>query len=215
MTQGEMPKDPGSRPAERMPSDKCDFVAVPVGSAGPVRVELSTGAAGHSMHVVSDKCDWRIATGAVHAHGSVPGIADDLQAKFAAGRLRMDSDKCDWRIRVDDRESRSFRAQTTGPELEVRGSAGPVRSDLSSREGGWSVRMTGAFPGMRTPSRLHAEMDSDKCDFAMRVELGVQGGPMYRLRAVGSDKCDFRVIEAPEGFRSAEASDPDQSPADG
>jgi hypothetical protein len=180
MAQEDTPQDSGSRPAQRMPSDKCDFAAV---SGSPVRAgsaELSIGPAGQRMRMDSDKCDWRVLTPAVQVRGPSAAVTDDLQAHFPSGRLRMDSDKCDWRVRFDDNQQRDFRVATSGAD--------------------WSVRMTGAWPGMSTPPRLRAEMESDKCDFAIRVEVGMQGGPTYRLRGVGSDKCDFRIVEAPREF---------------
>jgi hypothetical protein len=214
MAQGEMPEDLGSRPPQLMPSDKCDFAAIPANPTRSASAELIIGDVGQRMRIDSDKCDWRVVTPAIQVRGPSTAVTDDLQANSTAGRLRMDSDKCDWRVRFDDRQERVFRAEVAGPEFELRGSTGPVRGELRSSKCDWSVEMTGSWPGMRTPPRLRAEMDSDKCDFALRVEVGLQSGPMYRLRAIGSDKCDFRIVELPEGFVTADEEE-QQSGSDG
>jgi hypothetical protein len=203
MTEGSTPQEHSeSESTRRLRSDKCDF-RMP---AGPGSLQAT--------RIESAKCDWHVATPALQARGTDPATVEDLQARTVAGRLRMDSDKCDWRVRIDDVATRTVQAQTLGPELELRTSAGPVRGELGSSKCDWSIQMLGARPGMKAPPQLRADLSSDKCDFAMRVQIGLQGGPSWSLRAAGSDKCDFRV-ELPEQDRPVEPPGRSTNPGSG
>ena len=186
-----------AQPGRRIASSKCDF-AIPVTAvSAPGRAELTLGTARQRMRMDSDKCDWRVTTPTLQARGSLLSVAEDLQANFGAGRLRMDSDKCDWRVAVNDTVERTVNVATVGRQLEVRTTSGGLRGEMRYGKSDWVFEMAGSRPGMTTPPLVRAEMMSDKCDFNIRLELGVLGGPSVRMRAVGSDKCDFRIVEYP------------------
>jgi len=146
------------------------------------------------MRIDSDKCDWRVVTPGGQVRGSDLTV-DEIQGTFPAARLRMDSDKCDWRLQVGDPAERVIRAAATGSEFEVRGRNPAMSGELRSSKCDWTVQVTGAWPGMRTPPHLRADLHADKCDFAVQLEVGIRGGPRFRLHGAGSDKCDFRVID--------------------
>jgi hypothetical protein len=181
------------------------FVIPVSASSAEGRAEVTIGSPTNRLRIGSDKCDWVMVAPSLSASGPVLTAATDVRVDVGAGRLRMDSDKCDFRFVVTDPaagpvRAGTIRAGTEGSRVEVStdipGARGAVRYGPSD----WTIEMAGAGSarGLSTQPQVRAEMRSDKCDFAVTVQVGLVGGRSVRLRAVGSDKCDFAIVEAPE-----------------
>jgi hypothetical protein len=141
--------------------------------------------------VGSAKCDWQVRTPAAELAGQRAEWVRELQARFAGGRLSAESAKCDWRVNtfgedvvtttIVDRQRMRFEA-----------TASNFSGQVSAAGNEWKLATSAGDLRSRRAPEIDAELSSSKCDFAMRVRVGLPDGPAFQVRAVGSDKCDFR-----------------------
>jgi hypothetical protein len=181
-------------------SSKCDWRiftnSIDAAGASPERTdELSVRMPAARMRMDSAKCDFRarFASEAARSDVSIRGSEVDVSALQGRVGGAVASDKCDWRIRASgDIYEAAARAQGRMVDMSVRGAA--FRGAVGSSKCDWSIEALGAMPEAVKPPELRAELAThNDRSFTVDLNLGLRGGPSIRLRAAGSDKCDFRI----------------------
>ncbi len=179
-------------------SSKCDWmvstrIGTHVGRGDMIESDFVGRFGFGKVNVSSSKSDWSIRTPTVDASGHKSAALSGLEARFTpGGTIGVASSKCDWSIR-----SNPFDAETVAGSLvsDFKGRLGRNRVTLSSSKCDWSIQVLGDRVRARRPPTFRSSVSSSKCDFTLNMDFGLHEGPRYRVRAVGSDKCDFRVID--------------------
>ncbi|HLJ14969.1 MAG TPA: hypothetical protein VKV15_10770 [Bryobacteraceae bacterium] len=201
-----------SLPAARVHfgSDKCDFRIDAAQSnfhgsvaAVPGEWRVQGRIPGFRGSVASDKCDWRIFANDLDVAGN-PAGAREMSLRMPSARMRMNADKCDWRIRAT---SETYDAAVQGQErtmdAQIRGRR--LRAVVASAKCDWSVRAQSEFPESIRQPEVSADLTTGQGkSFNLDLNLGLRGGPSIRLRAAGSDKCDFRIESIMESVDGVE-----------
>lgn len=152
-----------------------------------------------SGEVGAAKCDWQVRTPAAEMAGVRADWVGELRARFAGGRISAESAKCDWRVVTvgDDVQTTTV---VDRRRLRFDASAPNFSGQVSAAGNEWKLSTSaGELAGRRAP-QIDADLSSSKCDFAMRIRVGLPDGPAIKVSAIGSDKCDFRF----ERFQYAE-----------
>lgn len=194
-------------------SDKCDFMVSAKRPTGRARVSSSKcdwniaineqltkaqaqvtpdsfGLRGNSIKVgsfvSSSKCDWNIVSrdkfNSVSAVGNPENLAVNANLPGFSGRVS--SSKCDFQISAlnQTRLVSNVNTQTIGTKVAV-----------ASSKCDWKIQTIGGDVTFTQRPQLNANLASSKCDFVFNIELGLSGGKFIHIRAVSSDKCDFRL----------------------
>jgi hypothetical protein len=175
-------------------SNKCDFNNASLrGASSKCDYRLAASSKCDFRLAASGKCDWRVNIGSLAAHGR-PDRLKALQVNLAQQQLRVNSDKCDFRVTL----SRVGRVAAAQPTVSA-----SIRSDKCD----FAVALLGSRGGRAALGRVSTSMASDKCDFAVNLQFG-GANPLFRVTAVASSKCDFRLqrvqIREESGWRSVD-----------
>jgi hypothetical protein len=139
----------------------------------------------------SDKCDFQVAVamGRSYAEFVRRPLAVQLAGGHPAFGGMVASSKCDFQLVGTTPLRRAEVAATTdgirldAKDFRITGAVASSKCDF---------RLRGSFERVSFPE-VTARMASDKCDFNLQIEFGMLGGQQFRIRAVGSSKCEFRL----------------------
>lgn len=175
-------------------SSKCDWsitsnriVSRVRGDEFDVSAEIRAGI----VRFGGSKCDWNIRSPGLKVDGEADSVLD-LRAGLPGGSIGVASSKCDWLV-----QAAPFHIQTqAGVRVrDFRGALSAGLVNVTSSKCDWSIQVQADPTNAQRPADVSTSVASSKCDFTLNIEFGLRGGPRYRLRAVGSDKCDFQVVD--------------------
>jgi hypothetical protein len=191
-------------------SEKCDFRmdATQGGFRGSVAAvpgewRVQGRVPGFGGIISADKCDWRIAANGLDVAGNAAGTRE-MSLRVPQARMGMHADKCDWRIRATSQTyDAAVRAEQQSMSAQFQGRR--LRAGMESAKCDWSVRARSQFPEAARQPEMSADLTAGAGkEFQLNFNLGLRGGPAIRLRAAGSDKCDFRIESIMESVDGVE-----------